>query len=307
MNKKSYSLRKQQAKSGRIFAIPFYLGFLFFFLKPMFQSIMFVFQRVTMQEFGYKRVFVGLSNLKYIFTEDTYYTTNLVSSVVKMLWQVPVILVLSLFFALILNQKFHGRTFVRAVFFLPVILASGIILELINSDVAANQIMSGNAVAGGEITQSDALATLLTDLGLSSKVINFATNISDNLFNLAWLTGIQTVIFLAAVQSISGSLYEAAMVEGASSWEIFWKITLPMISPMILTNFIYSVVDCFTLNTNAVMKQVLNTAAQLKYGWSAAMAWVYFLIIFAVILIVIKIFSALEADKPKGKKRYEKT
>jgi len=307
LNKKSYSLRKQQAKSGRIFAIPFYLGFLFFFLKPMFQSIMFVFQRVTMQEFGYKRVFVGLSNLKYIFTEDTYYTTNLVSSVVKMLWQVPVILVLSLFFALILNQKFHGRTFVRAVFFLPVILASGIILELINSDVAANQIMSGNAVAGGEITQSDALATLLTDLGLSSKVINFATNISDNLFNLAWLTGIQTVIFLAAVQSISGSLYEAAMVEGASSWEIFWKITLPMISPMILTNFIYSVVDCFTLNTNAVMKQVLNTAAQLKYGWSAAMAWVYFLIIFAVILIVIKIFSALEADKPKGKKRYEKT
>ena len=307
MNKKSYSLRKQQAKSGRIFAIPFYLGFLFFFLKPMFQSIMFVFQRVTMQEFGYKRVFVGLSNLKYIFTEDTYYTTNLVSSVVKMLWQVPVILVRSLFFALILNQKFHGRTFVRAVFFLPVILASGIILELINSDVAANQIMSGNAVAGGEITQSDALATLLTDLGLSSKVINFATNISDNLFNLAWLTGIQTVIFLAAVQSISGSLYEAAMVEGASSWEIFWKITLPMISPMILTNFIYSVVDCFTLNTNAVMKQVLNTAAQLKYGWSAAMAWVYFLIIFAVILIVIKIFSALEADKPKGKKRYEKT
>lgn len=307
MNKKSYSLRKQQAKSGRIFAIPFYLGFLFFFLKPMFQSIMFVFQRVTMQEFGYKRVFVGLSNLKYIFIEDTYYTTNLVSSVVKMLWQVPVILVLSLFFALILNQKFHGRTFVRAVFFLPVILASGIILELINSDVAANQIMSGNAVAGGEITQSDALATLLTDLGLSSKVINFATNISDNLFNLAWLTGIQTVIFLAAVQSISGSLYEAAMVEGASSWEIFWKITLPMISPMILTNFIYSVVDCFTLNTNAVMKQVLNTAAQLKYGWSAAMAWVYFLIIFAVILIVIKIFSALEADKPKGKKRYEKT
>ena len=131
-----------------------------------------------MQEFGYKRVFVGLSNLKYIFTEDTYYTTNLVSSVVKMLWQVPVILVLSLFFALILNQKFHGRTFVRAVFFLPVILASGIILELINSDVAANQIMSGNAVAGGEITQSDALATLLTDLGLSSKVINFATNIT---------------------------------------------------------------------------------------------------------------------------------
>lgn len=224
-----------------------------------------------------------------------------------MLWQVPVILVLSLFFALILNQKFHGKTFVRAVFFLPVILASGIILELINSDVAANQIMSGNAVAGGEITQSDALATLLTDLGLSSKVINFATNISDNLFNLAWLTGIQTVIFLAAVQSISGSLYEAAMVEGASSWEIFWKITLPMISPMILTNFIYSVVDCFTLNTNAVMKQVLNTAAQLKYGWSAAMAWVYFLIIFAVILIVIKIFSALEAEKPKGKKRYEKT
>lgn len=307
MKNKAYSLRKQQAISGRLFAIPFYLGFLFFFLKPMFQSIMFVFQRVTMQEFGYKRVFVGLSNLKYIFTEDTYYTTNLVSSVVKMLWQVPVILVLSLFFALILNQKFHGRTFVRAVFFLPVILASGIILELINSDVAANQIMSGNAVAGGEITQSDALATLLTDLGLSSKVINFATNISDNLFNLAWLTGIQTVIFLAAVQSISGSLYEAAMVEGASSWEIFWKITLPMISPMILTNFIYSVVDCFTLNTNAVMKQVLNTAAQLKYGWSAAMAWVYFLIIFAVILIVIKIFSALEADKPKGKKRYEKT
>lgn len=307
MNKKAYSLRKQQAITGRLFAIPFYLGFLFFFLKPMFQSLMFVFQRVTLQEFGYKQEFVGLSNLKYIFTEDTYYTTNLVSSVVKMLWQVPVILVLSLFFALILNQKFHGRTFVRAAFFLPVILASGIILELINSDVAANQIMSGNAVAGGEITQSDALATLLTDLGLSSKIINFATNVADNLFNLAWLTGIQTVIFLAAIQSISGSLYEAAMVEGASAWEIFWKITLPMISPMILTNFIYSVVDCFTLNTNAVMKQVLNTASQLKYGWSAAMAWVYFLIIFVVILIVIKVFSALEADKPKGKKRYEKT
>lgn len=304
--KKSYSLRKQQAKYGRLFAVPFYLGFLFFFLKPMFQSIMFVFQRITIQEFGYNKEFVGLSNIKYIFTEDTYYTTNLVSSVTDMLWQVPVILILSLFFALILNQKFHGRTFVRAVFFLPVILASGIILQLIQTDVAASQIMSGNSVAGGEITQSDALATLLTELGLSSKIINFATQIANSLFNLAWRTGIQTVIFLAAIQSISTSLYEAAMVEGASSWEIFWKITLPMISPMILTNFIYSVVDCFTSNENAVMQQVLNTASQLRYGWSAAMAWVYFIIILFVILLVVKLFTSFDSDKTKRRKRYAK-
>lgn len=287
--------------AGRLFAAPFYIGFISFFLFPFSESLGFIFQNTTVGTEGYTKEFIGLSNLNYIFNQDTFYTTNLVSSVLELLWKLPVILIVSLFFAIILNQKFPGRTFVRSVFFLPVILASGIILNLISSDVAAGQMLSGSA-EGSAINQTVLLKELFLQMGLNDNIIDFILKIVNSLFDIIWKTGIQTIIFLAALQSVSPSLYEAAQVEGASSWDSFWKITVPMLLPMILVNTVYTVIDCFTATDNKVMTQVLNTASQLNYGWSAAMAWVYFLIICFILAIVFFVFGIAEKGSERKKR-----
>ena len=293
-SKKGYDLATRRAVAGRCFTLPFYIGFLFFFLYPFSESIGFMFQETTIGADGYTKVFTGLENIKYVLYKDTYYGTNLVGSIGEMLWKLPVILVVSLFFAIILNQKFRGRTFVRAVFFLPVILASGIILSLISSDVAAGQMLSGGA-EGSAVNQTVLLKELFGQMGLSDSVTEFILKIVNSLFDIIWNTGIQTIIFLAALQSISPALYEAAQVEGASGWDSFWKITIPMLLPMMLVNTVYTIIDCFTATDNKVMMQVLTTSAQLNYGWSAAMSWIYFLVIIFILVIVFLLFKA--ADK----------
>lgn len=301
-SKKGYDLSRRRAMAGRMFALPFYIGFVFFFLFPFGESIGFIFQNTTIGAEGYTKTFVGLENLKYIFYQDTYYTTNLVSSIGEILWQLPVILVVSLFFATIINQKFFGRTFVRAVFFLPVILASGIILNLISSDVAADQMLSGNA-QGSAVSQTELLQNLFKQMGLGDSIIEFILGIVNSLFDIIWSTGIQTIIFLAGLQSVSSALYEAAQVEGASSWDSFWKITIPMLLPMVLVNTVYTVFDCFTSTNNKVMMQVLNTAEQLNYGWSSSMAWIYFIIICIFLALIFLLFRAFEGGSERKKNK----
>lgn len=288
--KKRIRLTTKSAWAGVFFAMPFYLGFLFFFLIPCIQSLAFAFSDVVVDIGAYRMDFTGLSNIHYIFAVDTYYATNLVSSFLEVLWKTPIILLTSLFFAVILNQKFRGRLFVRAVFFLPVIISSGMVMNVLNNDVVVQSALSGSVVAGGTITQSTALSDLLIESGLNGDIVDYITTVSDSLFSLVWKTGIQMIIFLAGLQSISPSLYEASSMEGATAWENFWKITMPMLKPMILVNLVYTIVDSFTDANNSVMLQVMNNNYLMRLGQASAMAWIYFLMIGVLLLFIMLVF-----------------
>lgn len=296
-------LERRRAWAGRLFVLPFTLGFLLFFLLPAAQSLFFTFSDVKLDVGGFDTTFTGLENLRYLFLEDPDYTQNLLAACQQMLLQVPVILIASLFFAVLLNQRFHGRTVVRAIFFLPVIIASGVVMSIINSDSFATSLVSNSEGIQSEFSaNSFGLQELLISIGLDSQIVEYFVTVSGSLYDLMWRTGIQMIIFLAALQSISPVLYEASAVEGASAWENFWMITIPMITPMIIVNLVYTVVDAFTDGTNPVMSMVTDTTKMQQYDTAAAMSWTYFLIVGVVLAIVLCLFYHFTGDKARERR-----
>lgn len=297
MKRLQLSLSARSAWTAQVFILPFYLGFWFFFFSPLIESLRMSFSNVSVStESGYTFDWVGIENYKVAFLEDGTFTTNLAKSFSQLAWQVPVVIVLSLFLAIIINQKFRGRVVVRAIFFLPVIFASGVALSMINSDSVAGSAIAGNVVSAEGVTSMNSLNELLTNAGFNSEIISLATKIANSLFSMVWRSGIQMIIFLAGLQSISPALYEASSIEGATSWENFWKITLPMLTPTILINLVYTIVDTFTDTTNLVMRQVTSMMSNSisKLGLASSFAWIYFLCIGVILVIVMLVFKLLD-------------
>ena len=237
--------------------------------------------------------FIGITNYINAFRQDTDYTEALIAVLSNTLWKTPLIIIFSIFIAVILNQKFRGRTFARAVFFLPVIIATGPVIRIINGDMDTSG-YSGGAEQFSTMFETDMAGALLNFLGvynISDKVTDMISTVTSNVFNLVWNAGIQIIIFLSALQNIPHSAKEAASIEGATAWEFFWKITIPYISPMIVTNLIYTIVDSFIDPNNGVMSIVLQKASDWYHGYSAAMAWAYFLIVILALCIVLPILN----------------
>lgn len=298
MKKPRFTIEGRKAMTGRLFILPFTVGFLLFFFKPAMESLIFVFSDVQIKLGGFSSDFVGLENLKYIFTVDPDFIQNLFAATTSLLYKVPVVIISSLFFAIVLNSKFRGRTAVRAIFFLPVIIASGVIMEIINSDTFATSLISSSEGMDSTVTATSfGLTNILIDMGLNSTVVEYFSYISSNLYDLMWRTGIQMIIFLAALQSISPALYEASSIEGASAWENFWMITIPMISPMILVNVVYTIIDTFTDSSNEVMSQISEVFSAQQYDRASAMSWVYFLIIGLLLGVVLIITSYSQSER----------
>lgn len=295
-NRFRMSLSAKNAWTGRAFVLPFYIGFIFFFLSPLIQSIRFSFSSVTISSEGYQTEWVGWKNYIDNFTGSATFIGNLQASLLQMLWKLPVILISSLFLAILLNQKFRGRTFIRAVFFLPAIVASGIVITIIKNDNLAASVLSGNMISSGSIFKSDFLGNFLSELGLGKTISSYATMISNQMFDSLWLTGIQMIIFLAGLQSIPSQLYEVSTIEGATAWENFWMITIPMLMPIILVNTVYTIVDTFTDNSNAVMQQVLLNVKNVNLGWASSMAWTYFAIIGVILAVILFIYSSMNKE-----------
>ena len=229
----------------------------------------------------------GLQNFDYVLTVDENYADYLKDTLLETLWKTPLVVIFSLFIAVILNQKFKGRTFARAIFFLPVIIATGPVYKIINGDMDS----TGNTGAGQFSTMfsTDLVGELFQFLGIYGLSDNMSTliqTIADNIFGIVWSAGIQILLFLAALQNIPPSAKEAAQMEGATAWEYYWKITFPYVSPFILANLIFTVIDSFTSPTNKVMGRILAMKEDWKFGEASAMAWIYFLIVLVAIAIV---------------------
>ena len=277
-------LQKRKAIAGYLFISPFIIGFLAFMVKPLLQSLHMSFSEVSLGSGNFTLTFNKLENLKYAFRVDPEYTRLLVEELGRMVVYSLAIIVFSFFVALILNQKFKGRALVRAIFFLPVILSSGVILGLETN----NQLMATLAAQIEDTTKgvsiTAALEEILRTSGVGVRAFEKVFEVIDNIYDVAIASGIQIIIFLSGLQTISSSMYEAADIEGCTKWESLWKITFPMISSMFLVNWIYTVVDFCMRSDNKVIEKIQSVMIdQMQYGRASAMSWVYFVVILAFI------------------------
>lgn len=244
--------------------------------------------------------FNGFKNFVNAFTVDTEFLPKLGSSLGEILPNTLVIMIFSLFIAVILNQKFRGRTLARAIFFLPVLIATGPVISVINGDMTSQSISDASQFS--TLFKTDLVTELMEFIGiynLNQTFTDVIKNITSDVLNLVWNSGIQILIFLSALQTIPPSAKEAASIEGATAWEFFWKITFPYISPMILSNLVYTVIDAFVSTDNQVMEYVLKQSGNWEYGYAAALAWIYFAIVGAclgLICVIINRFVYYEND-----------
>lgn len=287
--KKKFTLARRRAITGLFFISPWVIGFFTYYVRSLYQTVYMAFSDVTQAETGgFVSTLKGIENFQYAFLVDADFNQILVTSVKDILIDVPLILFFSLFLAIILNGKFRGRTLFRALLFLPVIMGSGII---VNALEAAQQSMSGGltAVAGDMAVVKDGAMTQIlsafVEFGIPMKLVTYLSQAVERIFTVVRASGVQTIIFIAALQSISGSLYEVAKIEGATTYETFWKVTFPMVSPMILTNVVYTIVASFT-NSEIIKKAEEMAFVNFEYGISSAMSLVSTLVVCTILLLL---------------------
>lgn len=290
MKKKLFHLSLSDRKNmiGWWYVLPFVIGFLVIYLPAIVESAVYSFEDVVVTVDGMEETFIGWGNYIEAFQKDVNFRVIILDAFGGILLDTLIIVLFSFFIATVLNQKFIGRTFARTVFFLPVILATGLIAQVENNDLMMNLYGSNS---GAEISVGLAESTgtffsieALLAGALDAQYITVITDAVENISQIVNDSGVQILVFLAGLQSISPSIFEAARVEGATKWEEFWKITFPMMSPMILVNVIYTIIDAFTKPSYGVLEYIQHIGfGGLRFGYAAALSWVFFLMI-AVIL-----------------------
>lgn len=287
--KHSFSLEKRNAGTGLFFISIFLIGFVIIYVPALFYALRLSFSKT---DADFNMTWVGLENYYHIFRVDPDFIRDVFSTMGSLLVDVLVIILYSLFVCTLLNRNIRGKGVFRALLFLPVIISTGCIDRYMNYSVRSMDIMSTVSQASGSTFSSDTLTSYILSLSVSEELTNVLNDVIQNIYSIITKSGVQIIIFLAGLQSISPSIYEAAYVEGCSAWESYWKITIPMLSPLISVNMVYTVVDSFTNKDNVVMENILDLVMnKLEYGYSTAMAWVYFLLIVLVLAVVLLVMN----------------
>lgn len=299
--RRSRSLESRKQRAYWIFLIPFIAGFVLLFAGIYFDSLVYSFSEITMNGAkGFSQKWVGFANYNVAMFKDPDYMNNVKSAVLSMIPDVLMITFYSLFVAVLLNRDIKGRTAFRAIFFIPVILATGFMTKADMNNLVADSAWAGlgeTAQASGTVANGlfDAMdiQEYLMNLSFSPALSGFVVSAVTGIFDIVNDSGVQMMIFLAGLQSISPSIYEAADIDGASGWETFWLVTFPMISPYILVNVFYTIVDSFTKSDNPIMTLVQQQSFKANaMGVGAAMAWLYFLIVLVCIGIILAIIRS---------------
>ena len=292
MKKRSkYSgLQRRKAISGYLFILPFIIGFLVFMIRPFFDSIYMSFTSVDLSTAPVTKTWIGLDNYKEAFLRDIDFNRMVTEGIGRLALYSVAIIVFSFFTALILNQKFRGRAFVRSVFFLPVIMSSGVVIGLESNNALLASIQSIIEESGSTNSISETLQNVLTTSGIGSTLFDYVFQVVDGIYDVAMASGIQIIIFLSGLQTISASMYEAADIEGCTTWEKLWKITFPMVSSIFLVNWIYTIVDFSMRSDNEVLTKISDTMfLYTDYGLASAFSWAYF----GITIVIIGISSFL--------------
>ena len=298
--RKVASLDKKKARAGWVFVLPFVIGFLLVYLPIIWNSIFMSFHSLhIVTGGGYTLEFVGLENYSDALFEDPLFVQTLITGMKELLFDVPAILIFSLFMAVLLNQKMAGRAVFRAIFFIPVILSTGIMESIEGQNILGTMMEGSDSIDGSEQSAASEIVSVMDierlfySMKIGKELVEYVVKMINEIYDIVNRSGVQMLIFLAGLQSISPAIYEACRIDGCTSWETFWKITFPMISPMILVNAVYTIIDSFTTDSNSVMKYI-NQIYQGSDGQvlSSAMAWMYFIIVMLILAAVAGIFSA---------------
>lgn len=290
--RRGFSLRHKEMVNGLLFITPWLIGFVFFFLYNFAQAINFSLNSVVIvPEGGFYLEWVGLDNFKYAFLSHATFNRQLVASLQDTIIDVPMIIFFSLFIAILLNRKFAMRGLVRAIFFLPVILATSSVTQAL--DAVLRLMMGGVSNVSQEFMEAQSMsginptsiAMTLSNFGIPRQVITYIISAANRIYTTISASGVQILIFLAALQAVPSSLYEVAKIEGATGYETFWKITFPMVSPLILTNVVYTIVDTYS-NSEVVTMAHQVAFSQQNFGLSAAMSLVSSAVTCLVLLIL---------------------
>lgn len=300
--KRGASLDKRKARAGWMFVMPFVLSFIIIYLPIIIDSIKYSFNKIKIgQGGGYTLEFVGWENYQEALFVDPQFVQTLTSGIQQLIFDIPAIVIFSLFMAVLLNQKMVGRAAFRAIFFIPVIISTGIIDKIDQANTMLDymeNVEEGINDGSGQNTTNEILSAvdierLFDNMKVGTELVDYVVTMVNNVYNIINRSGVQMLIYLAGLQSISPSIYESCDIDGATAWETFWKITFPMISPMILVNAIYTVIDSFTSQSNQVMTYISNVYDQAGGNvLSSAMAWIYFLIVLIIIGLVAAQLSA---------------
>ncbi len=294
--RKIVSLDKKKARAGWFFVLPFIIGCILIYIPVIFDSFVYSVSEVeNIRGGGYELHFVGIENYRAAFFDDPNFAQTLVKGLQQLIFDVPAIVIFSLFMAVLLNQKMMGRAFFRAVFFVPVILSTGLMESIEAIDISEEVEMGeGEKSATAEIVSAMDIEVLFSYMKIGTGLVEYVTQLINSIYNIVNRSGVQMLIFLSGLQSISPAIYEACSIDGASGWETFWKVTFPMISPMILVNGVYTIIDSFTSESNLVMTYINGVYGSGSNGnvLSTAMAWTYFTIVILIISAVAALFSA---------------
>lgn len=271
------SLHDKDQLKGLIFVAPFIIGVIAFFAYPFIFTVRLTFGEVT-NVVGMKIKWAGMVNITRALFIDSEFLPTLGASIKKSLVNFPLSVLLSLIIAVLLNRDIKGRGLFRVIFFIPFLLGSGEVMQqLINQGVERSVL---NVMDSKIIPYS-----ILSYFGTS--IMDAVQGIFGVLVSVLWGSGVQILLFLSGLQSISPSLYEAAKIDGATEWEIFWKITIPMISPIMLLNMVYTLVASLTDISNPLLNYISNYGFEnAEFEYAAALSMIYFLIIGVLVIII---------------------
>jgi len=271
-HKKHLSLEKRNVTAGVLFLLPWIIGFIMFSLYPILMSLNLSFSELT-DLVGAKTKFIGLANYSRAFVTDVKFMPMFLEIVKTTIVNTALIIVFSLIASLLLNTPIKGKGLFRGIFFFPMIIGTGVAMSWLRNAGMTQDVMSGLPI------------TLLNYLGEDASII--ITNVMNSLTNIVWKSSVQIILFISALQSIGDRLYEAAKVDGATAWQSLCKITLPMVTPTLLVNIVFTIIDSFTDTSNAMIDYIYDMAfVSSQYGYSAALGMFYFFFVLLVVGVV---------------------
>lgn len=284
-----------RSRTGYVFVAPFVIGFALFILLPIIQSMIFSFSELSIVASGYSLKPLGFGNYHYVLGVDVVYRQQLIASLKTTIRDTLIIVPFSFFSAVVLSKPFHGRTLARAIFFLPVIIATGM-LTSVDSNSVISMVMNRDTVLSADAAgASQSSLRFIEELfagSLPAGISSYISQAIDNLYDIVIRSGIQIIIFISGLNTISPSLFESSDIEGATGWVNFWKITFPMCGPYLLLNVVYTIIDSFTNSKNPLITRIWSELCGLSnFGVASAAAWLYFLLVFAVLGVAFFVIS----------------
>jgi len=288
--RKEMRQRTRKALYGYSFVGLWIIGFVIFTLIPLVQTYLYSMNDVTVLATGIDLKFIRWENYSRALFTDPKFVELLIEYVVETLVSVPIVLIFSMIIAMFLNLKFRGKGIFRTIFFLPVVITSGPVIQELTAQGATS-------VPG--IANSAVVATFVSELPRYLR--NPVDYLLTSFILILWFSGVQILIYLSSLQKISKSLYEAASIDGASAWESFWKITLPSISTTTVINAVYTIITLSHFSENKVIKYIFSQtyAVEGGIGYASAMSFIYFI---ALALLLVIIYLVLN---PRTKGRYD--